>query len=291
MTVAITGVTGHLGRLVVESLLARIVPADQIVATGRNLSKLADLADQGVQTHASDYNDVDSLREVFSRADRVLFVSGNEVGQRITQHRNVIQAAKDVGVQLIAYTSIANADRTTMQLAAEHQATEQLLAESGVPFALLRNSWYIENYTAQLPTYLEYGAVVGSAGEGRASAATRADYAEAAAAVMIGEDQAGKVYELGGDDAFTMAELADEVSRASGRPVTYQDLPVEEYTQVLVKAGVPEPYAAALAESDRGVARGDLLVTSGDLSRLIGHPTTSMAAAVQAAVSATAPSD
>lgn len=291
MTVAITGVTGHLGRLVVESLLARIVPADQIVATGRNLSKLADLADQGVQTHASDYNDVDSLREVFSRADRVLFVSGNEVGQRITQHRNVIQAAKDVGVQLIAYTSIANADRTTMQLAAEHQATEQLLAESGVPFALLRNSWYIENYTAQLPTYLEYGAVVGSAGEGRVSAATRADYAEAAAAVMIGEDQAGKVYELGGDDAFTMAELADEVSRASGRPVTYQDLPVEEYTQVLVKAGVPEPYAAALAESDRGVARGDLLVTSGDLSRLIGHPTTSMAAAVQAAVSATAPSD
>lgn len=291
MTVAITGVTGHLGRLVVESLLARIVPADQIVATGRNLSKLADLADQGVQTHASDYNDVDSLREVFSRADRVLFVSGNEVGQRITQHRNVIQAAKDVGVQLIAYTSIANADRTTMQLAAEHQATEQLLAESGVPFALLRNSWYIENYTAQLPTYLEYGAVVGSAGEGRASAATRADYAEAAAAVMIGEDQAGKVYELGGDDAFTMAELADEVSRASGRPVTYQDLPVEEYTQVLVKAGVPEPYAAALAESDRGVARGDLLVTSGDLSRLIGHPTTSMAAAVQAAVSATAPGD
>ena len=138
---------------------------------------------------------------------------------------------------------------------------------------MLRNSWYIENYTAQLPTYLEDGAVLGSADDGRVSAATRADYAEAAAAVLIGEDQAGKVYELGGDQAFTMAELASEVSRTSGRSVSYQDLPLKEYIAVFVKAGVPEPYAAALADSDRGIAQGELEVTSGDLSRLIGHPT------------------
>jgi NAD(P)H dehydrogenase (quinone) len=288
MTIAITGVTGHLGRLVVESLLARDVPADQIVATGRNVSKIGDLADRGVRTQASDYSDLDSLRQVFADADRVLLVSGSDVGQRVEQHRNAIRAAKEAGVGLIAYTSIANADRTSMQMAAEHQATEQLLAESGLPFALLRNSWYIENYTAQLPTYLEYGAVLGSAADGRVSAATRADYAEAAAAVMIGEDQAGKIYELGGDDAFTMGELAEEISRASGRQVTYQDLSVEEYTQVLVKAGLPEPYAAALADSDRGIARGDLLVTSGDLSRLIGRSTTAMPEAVQAAVNAAA---
>lgn len=291
MTIAITGATGHLGRLVVESLLAREVSADQIVATGRNVSKLSELAAQGVRTQASDYDDIDSLRPVFADADRVLFVSGSQAGQRMPQHRNVIAAAKDAGVGLIAYTSIAHADRSTMQLAAEHQATEQLLADSGVPFALLRNSWYIENYTAQLPTYLEHGAVLGSAGDGRVSAATRADYAEAAAAVLIGENEAGKVYELGGDQAFTMAELASEVSRASGRPVTYQDLPVEEYISVLVKAGVPEPYAAALADSDRGIAQGQLEVTSGDLSRLIGHPTTSMSDAVQAAVNATASGD
>jgi NAD(P)H dehydrogenase (quinone) len=286
MTIAITGVTGHFGRLVVESLLARDVPADQIVATGRDVSKIADLADRGVRTQASDYSDLDSLRQVLADADRLLLVSGSEVGQRVEQHRNAIQAAKEAGVGLTAYTSIANAGRTSMQMAAEHQATEQVLADSGLPFALLRNSWYIENYTAQLPTYLEYGAVLGSAGDGRVSAATRADYAEAAAAVMIGEDQAGKIYELGGDDAFTMGELAEEISRASGRQVTYQDLPVDEYTQVLVKAGLPEPYAAALADSDRGIARGDLLVTSGDLSRLIGHSTTSMPEAVQAAVNA-----
>ena len=286
MTIVVTGATGHLGRLVVESLLARGVPADQVVATGRNVSKIADLADRGISTARSDYDDVESLRQVFAGADKVLFVSGSEVGRRVTQHANVIQAAKEAGVGLLAYTSIANADRTTMQMAAEHQATEQALAESGVPYALLRNSWYIENYTAQLPTYLEYGAVLGSADEGRVSGATRADYAEAAAAVLTAEDQAGKVYELGGDDAFTMGELADAVARASGRPVTYQDLPVDEYTQVLVKAGLPEPYAAALADADRGLAQGDLLVTSGDLSRLIGRPTTPMPDAVQAAVNA-----
>jgi NAD(P)H dehydrogenase (quinone) len=286
MTIVITGATGHLGRLVVESLLTRDVPADQIVATGRDIAKISDLGDRGVRTQASDYNDIDSLRQLFAGADRVLLVSGSEVGQRVAQHRNAIQAAEEAGVALIAYTSIANAGRTSMQMAAEHQATEQLLTESGVPFALLRNSWYIENYTAQLPTYLEHGAVLGSADDGRISAATRADYAEAAAAVLIGEDQAGKVYELGGDDAFTLGELAQEVTRASGRPVTYQELPADEYTRVLVQAGLPEPYAAALADADQGIARGDLLVTTGDLSRLIGHSTTTMPEAVQAAVNA-----
>jgi NAD(P)H dehydrogenase (quinone) len=284
MTLVVTGATGQLGRLVVEALLNREVQPSDIVATGRDVARIADLAERGVQVLPVDYNDADSLAKAFAGAEKVLLISGSEVGQRVEQHRNAIEAAKEAGVGLIAYTSVANADTTTMQLAAEHQATEEALRESGVPFALLRNSWYLENYTGQLPVYLQHGAVLGSAGEGRVSAATRADYAEAAAAVLLKDDQAGKVYELGGDEAFTLSELAEEISEASGRPVKYQDLPFEQYAKVLTEAGLPEPYAAVLADSDLGIARGDLLVSSGDLSRLIGRPATSMRTVVPAAV-------
>lgn len=286
MTIVVTGATGQLGRLVVEALLERSVPAGQIVAAGRDTAKLNDLAGRGVQVRSIDYNDAGSLRQAFDGADKVLLVSGSEVGQRLQQHRNAIDAAREAGVGLIAYTSIANADRTVMQLAAEHQATEQMLRESGVPFVLLRNSWYLENYTGQLAAYLQHGAVLGSAGDGQISAATRADYAQAAAAVLLKEDQAGKAYELGGDAAFTLSELAAELAAATGRTIKYQDLPVEQYAQVLVKAGLPEPYAAVLADCDLGIVRGDLLVTTGDLNALIGRPATSMPQAVRAAADA-----
>jgi NAD(P)H dehydrogenase (quinone) len=286
MTIVITGATGQLGRLVVEALLDHAVPAAGIVAAGRNLAKLADLAERGFQVRPIDYNDPASLRQAFAGAEKVLLISGSEAGQRIAQHQNAIDAAKEAGVELIAYTSIANADDTGMQLAAEHQATEKALHESGLPFTLLRNSWYLENYTEQLGTYLQHGAVLGSAGEGRVSAATRADYARAAAAVLLKENQAGQVYELGGDEPFTLAELAEELSAATGRAVEYQDLPVEQYTAVLTQVGLPEPVAAILADSDLGIARGELLVTSGDLSALIGRPATPMREAVRAAAAA-----
>ena len=213
----------------------RTCPAGQIVAAGRDLAKVADLAERGVQVRKVDYSDPESLRQAFSGAEKVLLISGSEVGQRLEQHRNAITAAKDAGVGLIAYTSIANAGGTGMQLAAEHEATEAALQESGLPFTLLRNGWYLENYTDQLGSYLQHGAVLGSAGEGRVSAATRADYAHAAASVLLLEGQAGKVYELGGDVPFTLSELAEEVSSAAGQPVTYQDLPVEQYAKVLVE--------------------------------------------------------
>jgi NAD(P)H dehydrogenase (quinone) len=283
MTIVITGATGQLGRLVVEALLDSGVPAEQIVAAGRSTDRIADLGERGVQVRSIDYSQPDSLRQAFAGADRVLLVSGSEVGQRVEQHRNAVEAAREAGVGLIAYTSIANADTTAMQLAAEHLATEEILRHSGVPFVLLRNGWYLENYTGQLPVQLQHGAVLGSAGDGRVSAAARADYAAAAAAVLLREGQAGKVYELGGDDAFTLSELAGEVSAASGQDVTYRNLPAEQYTEVLVEAGLPEAYAAILADSDLGIARGDLLVTTGDLSALLGRPTTPLREAVQAA--------
>lgn len=283
MTIVITGATGQLGRLVVEALLDHNVPPAQIVAGGRNLAKLSALADRGVQIRTIDYNDPASLRAAFAGAHKVLLISGSEVGQRLPQHRNAIAAAKEAGVELIAYTSVANAGTTGMALAAEHQGTEQLLQESGVPFVLLRNGWYLENYTDQLESFLQHGAVLGSAGDGQVSAATRSDYAQAAAVVLQQEGHAGQVYELGGDQAFTLDELAREVGVATGQAVSYTNLPAEDYAQVLIGAGLPQPYAEILADSDLGIARGDLLVTSGHLGTLIGRPTTSLRDAVATA--------
>jgi NAD(P)H dehydrogenase (quinone) len=281
MSIVITGATGHLGRLVVESLLRRGVPAEQIIATGRRTEALADLAERGVVVRRADFDDETSLREAFAGAEKLLLVSGSEPGGRVKQHGNAIDAARATGVQFIAYTSIAHADTSTLLLAAEHRATEELLAAAGVPHALLRNAWYYENYTAQLPVYLEHG-IVGAAGAGKLSAATRADYAEAAAAVLTGDGHEGAVYELGGE-SFTMAELAEVVSAATGQTVTYTDLPLEQYTQVLVGAGLPEPVAAVFADGDRGAAAGELFVEGDDLEKLIGRTPTTLAAAVSPA--------
>ncbi|HEU4666441.1 MAG TPA: SDR family oxidoreductase [Arthrobacter sp.] len=286
MSIVITGATGQLGRHAVEALLERNVPAEDIVAAGRSVEKLADFAQRGVRVKAMDYEDAQSVAAALKGARKVLLISGSEVGQRVEQHRTVIEAAKAEGVELLAYTSIANADTTAMLLAAEHQATEAILRESGVPFTLLRNGWYLENYTDQLPGTLAQGGLAGSAGEGKVSAASRADYAHAAAAVLVADDQAGRVYELGGDNAFSMADLAAEITAATGKAITYQDLPAPEYAGMLASFGVPEAFAEILADSDLGIARGDLLVSTGDLRRLIGRPATSLSEAVRAAAAA-----
>jgi NAD(P)H dehydrogenase (quinone) len=284
MPIVVTGATGHLGRLVVEELLARGVPANEVVASGRAIDKIKDLADRGVRIEAIDYDEPYTLRRAFAGADRVLLISGSEVGKRVAQHKNTIAAAAQAGVGLLVYTSIANADRSTMRMADDHRATEEALASAGLPVTIVRHSWYLENYTGQLAVFLEHGAILGSAGEGRVSAATRADYAAAAAAVLTSDGHAYRTYELGGDSAFSMAELAAAVTTLSGREVAYRDLAEQEYLAVLTAAGLPASYAAALAESDRGLARGELLVETGDLSRLAGRPTTSMPEAVAAAL-------
>lgn len=286
MSIVITGATGQLGRHVVEALLERNVPAEDIVATGRSLEKLDDFAGRGVRVAAMDYADAASVSAALKGATKVLLISGNDIGRRVEHHRTVIEAAKAEGVELLAYTSIANADTTGMKLAAEHQATEAILRDSGVPFVLLRNGWYLENYTDQLPGTLAQGALAGSAGDGRVSGASRLDYAQAAAAVLVADGQAGKIYELGGDDAFSMADLAAEISAATGKAISYSDLPAGDYAGLLAGAGVPEGFAEILADSDLGIARGDLLVSSGDLRRLIGRPATSLADAVRAAAAA-----
>ena len=248
MNIVVTGATGRLGRLSVEAPLRRGVPAAQTTATGRRIEALADLEDQGVTVRRADYTDPLSLEESLAGANRLLLVSSSEVGQRTQQRANAIDAAKEAGVELLAYTSIPKADTSSLLLAEEHRATEALLTDSAIPYVLLRNSWYIENYAGQLPNYLEHG-IAGAAGQGRISAATRADFAEAAAAAVSEDGHAGATYELGGQ-AFTMAELAAVVSEVTGQSVGYTDMPVEQYAQVLVRAGLPEPVAAGNARTD-----------------------------------------
>ncbi|KAB0676176.1 NAD(P)H-binding protein [Aureimonas leprariae] len=284
MRYAITGATGQLGRLVIDALL-ETVPAADVVAAVRDPAKASDLAAKGVEVREADYDRPDTLRTAFEGIGKVLLISSSAVGVREKQHRAAIDAAKAAGVELLAYTSILHADTTPAKLAREHKATEDAIAASGVPAAILRNGWYTENHLMGLQPALEHGAMVGSAGEGRFSSAVRADYAAAAAAVLLSaESQAGQVYELAGDDGYTLAEFAAELSRQTGKEIAYRDLPEADYKGVLAGAGLPEALADALADEDN-VARNDTLFDDGrTLSRLIDRPTTPMRETVAAAL-------
>ncbi|QEM67578.1 SDR family oxidoreductase [Geobacter sp. FeAm09] len=281
--IVVTGATGQLGRLVIAALLKK-VPAGEIVAAVRNVDKARDIAALGVQVRQADYSQPAAWDGALKGADKLLLISSSEVGQRASQHRTVIDAAKRAGVKFIAYTSLLHADTSVLGLAAEHRETEAMLAASGIPFALLRNGWYTENYTAGVPAALSLGAVYGCAGDGRISSAARADYAAAAAAVLTADGQAGRVYELAGDTAYTLTELAAEISRQSGKNIGYVNLAEADYKGALLKAGLPEPIAELLANSDSGAATGALFDDGGQLGRLIGRATTPLATTVGAAL-------
>ncbi|ATL29759.1 NAD(P)H-binding protein [Streptomyces formicae] len=284
MSIVVTGATGHLGRLVVEGLLAARVPAGEIAAVVRDKDKAADLAERGVELRVADYSAPETLRGAFAEGDRVLLISGSEVGRRVPQHRAVVEAARAAGVALLAYTGILGGPDADFDLAAEHKETERIILDSGLPHVFLRNGWYHENYTEHLAPVLAHGAVVGSAGDGRIASASRADYAAAAVAVLTGEGHEGKTYELSGDVAWSLAEYAAEVAARSGKDISYANVPAEEHLAALTGAWVPEPMAAMLVDVDAAIGRGRLAGTSGDLARLIGRPTTPLADAVEAAL-------
>ena len=281
--IAITGASGQLGRLVLQSLLER-VPAAQMVAVARKPEALQAFAALGVQVRQGDYSRPASLDAAFQGVDKVLLISSNELGQRAPQHQAVIDAASRAGVKLLAYTSVLHADASPLGLAAEHVETEAYLKASGLPFVLLRNGWYSENYAASIPSALQHGVFLGSAGEGRIASAARADYAAAAAVVLAGQDQAGRVYELAGDHAYTLADFAAEISKQTGKTIPYQNLPEAEFKGILVGAGLPEGLADLLADSDTGAAKGGLFDASRQLSQLIGRPTTPLADVVAKAL-------
>lgn len=274
--IAITGATGQLGRLVVEKLKDK-VPASDIVALARSTAKAADM---GVEAREADYDRPETLSSALSGVDTLLLISSSEVGKRAAQHRNIIEAAKKGGVKRIVYTSLLHADTSPLDLAAEHLATEAELKASGIPFTILRNGWYTENYTSSIPGALGGGAFLGSAGEGRVSSATRADFAEAAVAVLTAEGHEGKTYELAGDEAWTLSDLAAEISRQTGREIPYKNLPEEEYAAALAGFGVPEGFARMIAGWDVGVSRGALFDDGRQLSKLTGRSTTTLSAAV-----------
>ncbi|WP_317203030.1 SDR family oxidoreductase [Janthinobacterium sp.] len=281
--IVITGATGQLGRLVISSLLARTAAANIAVAV-RSVDKAADLAALGVQVRQADYDDAASLDAAFRGASKILLISSNDIGRRAQQHQNVIDAARRTGVALLAYTSVLRADTSVLGLAGEHRATEAAIRASGLPFTLLRNGWYLENYSEHLQAVLAHGVVMGCAKDGRVAAAARADYAAAAAAVLLSAEAPAQVYELAGEQAFTMTELAAEVARQSGRAVSYQDMAQQEYKAALIGVGVPEGFADLLADSDAGLAQGALDGSGAVLRALIGRPTTTLAQAVQVAL-------
>jgi len=270
--IAVTGATGQLGRLVVEELLKN-TPANEIVAAVRNPAKAEDLNALGVDVRQADYSKPETLKTAFSGVDKLLLISSSEVGQRTAQHQAVIDAAKQAGVKLIAYTSLLNLDSSPLLLAKEHRDTEAALKSSGVPYVLLRNGWYTENYAASIAPSLAHNAFIGSASDGRISSAPRADYARAAAKVLLSEAQEGKIYELAGDQSYTLAEFAAEIARQSGKEVNYVNLPQADFAAALKGAGLPEGLADVLADSDIGASQGALYNDSQTLSRLLDHAT------------------
>ena len=280
--IAVIGATGHLGRLVVTGLLDAGVPAAEVVAVVRTPERAADLAERGVQVRRADYTDAAALETALQGVDRLLLVSGSEVGQRVPQHTNALQAAKAAGVPLLVYTSASKADDTPLPVAPEHTATERLIADFGIPAVVLRNNWYLENYDQQIRQAAETGELSGSSGDGRIAAATRADYAAATVAVLTAEQPTPGVLELGGDEAFTLAELAGAVAAETGRTVTYRDLSAAEHLQSLLDAGLPAGTAEFVVGLDQAIAQGALDTGSRALSELTGRPTTTLAEHVHA---------
>lgn len=280
MRIAVTGATGSLGGHVVDSLLSKGVAASDIVAIVRNEEKAADLKARGIALGVATFEDEAALTAALEGVDRLVFISGSEVGQRVAQHTNVINAAKAAGVTFIAYTSLLNLDTSKLALAPEHIATEKLLAESGIDHALLRNGWYWENYESSIGAAKATGKVFGAAEGARVSAAARKDYAEAAAVVITSDNQAGKVYELAGAPALTYPEIAAGIGEVIGSEAEYVNLSVEEYQNALEQAGVPAEFAALLAGMDPIIAEGALYSDSSDLQDLIGRPSTSIVEAL-----------
>ncbi|MBN4926917.1 SDR family oxidoreductase [Hoyosella rhizosphaerae] len=278
MTIAVTGATGHLGRHALTALRNRGVHPTDIVAIVRDPAKAADLAEAGIDVRQADYTNSEALTRALGGVDKLLLISGSEVGQRATQHANIIDAAATAGVTYIAYTSILDAQNSPLALADEHKTTENLLAKSGIEHTILRNGWYWENYASAIETAKATGALFGAAGDGRVAGAAREDYAEAAAAVITNTtDHAGKTYELGGNEHLTYTELAEVISGVIGTHVPYKNLGEAEYAELLENAGVPGPFARILADSDTGITLGALDTHSGDLQRLIGRTSTPVA--------------
>jgi NAD(P)H dehydrogenase (quinone) len=284
MKIAVTGATGQLGQLVVNGLLEK-GPSNTIIAVVRDKKKAQPLVQRGVDVRVAHYGDPAALKAAFSGVDRLLLISSSEVGKRTKQHKNVVDAAKAAGVKRIVYTSAPKATTTKLVVAPEHKATEENILQSGMEYTILRNNWYTENYKDRVETARKTGAVVASAGVGRVASATRADYAAGAAAVLLGTGHEGKVYELGGDHAWDFNELAETIGKIIGKPVEYKSVDAGTLIGILKDAGLDEGIAGFMAVVDGNIEEGALSEVTGDLSRLIGRPTTPLRKGLEDAIS------
>jgi NAD(P)H dehydrogenase (quinone) len=283
MSYVVTAATGHLGHLVVEALLERGAEPSSVVATARNVSKLQPFADRGVKTAELDYTKPETISNAIHEGDVVILISGDAIGQRVAQHSAVIDAAKTAGAARIVYTSAPKATTSPLILAPEHKATEEYLIASGVPFTILRNGWYSENYVGEIATATATGEIISSTGEGRVSSASRKDYAEAAAVVALDDSYAGQTLELSGDYAWNWTELAATIAEIIGKPVALKEVTADEHTALLTGAGLDAGTAGFVVALNGDIRAGLLDATSGDLARVIGRPTTPLAEGLAAA--------
>jgi NAD(P)H dehydrogenase (quinone) len=274
MSIIVTAAAGHLGGLIVESLLERGADPGSVVATARDTATLRSFADRGVRTARLDYAAPETVGEVVLAGDVLVLISGPNPGGRVALHAGVIDAAKAAGVARIVYTSAPAATTTALILAPDHKGTEEHLTASGVPATMLRNGWYTENYASQVALGREHGEIVAAVGHGRVASASRRDYAEAAAVAALDDTFAGRVLELSGDVAWGFDELAAAISRIVGRPVTYRALEPEAYAEYLKANGADDATAGFRVALDGNIRDGLLAVTTGDLAATIGRPTT-----------------
>lgn len=283
MTIAITGATGQLGQLVIQELLKRTAPTN-IVAIVRDASRANDIAAQGIEVRQANYNDIESINHALVGIERLLLISSSEVGQRLQQHSNVIAAARKTDVKHVIYTSLLHADRSTLGLAQEHLDTERTLQRSGLFYTILRNGWYTENYTGSLKAAVDQAMIIGAAGNGKISSAARQDYAEAAAVVLTTPAHENKIYELAGDQGYTLTELAKEVSQQTGKNIVYLNLTEHDYREKLLNLGIDPALANIITDSDARAAQGALFDDQGDLHRLLNRNTTPLSDVVAKAL-------
>lgn len=282
MSIAVTGATGQLGQLVIETLL-KSQPPQNIVALVRNVGKAQKLKDQGIDVRLFDYDKPETLVPALKGVERLLLISSNNIGSRVPQHKRVVDAAKEAGVKFLAYTSLLYADKSKLSLADEHRQTEAYIKQSGLTWCFLRNGWYTENYLGGIQSAVQSGSLYGSAKDAKISGATRLDFAEAAAKVLTTDGHDNKVYELAGSQGFTLSDLAKAISDVSGKEVKYQDIPAADYTTALLGLGLPKGLVDAVVDADVQSIDGALYNDSKELEKLIGRPTTPLKDAVKQA--------
>lgn len=277
-TLLVTGASGQLGRLVLDSLLASGKSPASIIATTRDTAKLADYAAKGVIVRLADFDDAASLDAAFAGADKVLIISTDALdqpGKRLAQHKAAVAAAKEAGAKHILYTSMPQPDDSLVTFAPDHLGTEEAIKATGIPYTILRDGWYAENLFMSLPHALETGSWYTSTGEGRIAHITRADTAAAIAGAVLKAGNESKTYTLTGTKSRTAEEIAAIVSAATGKPLKVVHVTDAQLAEGLKAAGLPEGFIPTIVSFDANTREGKIASVTSDAETLSGRKPTS----------------